>query len=165
MTLFRQEKFQLEQWHWWVLSLCFVVTMAMFRGAIHIWLTVATAVIGVLLWLDPQMPMKIQFLLLGAIVIIGMFISSYFPGKQKIQTEPQTDNPEFSDLLKDENMVGRVFTLEEPIINGLGTLSYNNQQWRLRGVDAVAGTKIRILSIDGIDQTLLQIEQVKANEQ
>lgn len=161
-------EFQLEQWHWWVFTLSFVVCAAMFQKVIFIWLTASTAAVGTLLWNDPQIPIKIQFMLFGIITLVGVIISQYFVGHRNRSrlNKITSDNPDFNNLeqsdQQQEELVGREFTLEEPIINGSGKLNFNNQQWRLRGKNAVAGSKIRIVSIDGIDSTLLQVAPVSS---
>jgi len=157
-------EFQLEQWHWWVLTLAFVVCAAMFVKMIYIWLTIATVIVGAFAWIDPNTPLHIQLMLFGVITMGGVAITQYFGGKQ--QDETQSDNPEFANQEQAEQqqnkLVGRIFTLEEPIINGSGTLKFDDQVWRLRGKDAAAGSEICIISIDGIDSSLLQVSLVKS---
>ncbi len=161
-------EFQLEQWHWWVFTLSFVVCAAMFQKIIFIWLTVSTLIVGALVWNDPLVPLKIQLMLFGIITLVGVIISQYIGGKQNQtrQNKVLSDTPDFVNLeqsdQQQEELVGRVFTLEEPIVNGSGKLNFDNQQWRLRGKSAKAGSKIRIVSIDGIDSTLLQVKPVSS---
>ncbi len=151
----------MEQWHWWVLALIFVCCIAVFEHTIHIWLTLSTTVVGVLVWLDPQTPNKFQFLLFGFITLTGMVISSFFSGNRKDSQETPIKGREFAEH-QETDIIGRVFTLEEPIVNGKGKLHYNSQKWQLRGKDAETGSKIRVVSIDGIDQTLLQVTDVNS---
>lgn len=153
--------FYLEHWHWWVLSLIFVVTMAVFRHPIHFILTLATSAIGLLAWLQPEVPAKIQLLLFGIVVGVGLVIAQFF-SKNSDSGTTVTD-PNFVDL-EDSNaakVVGRTFTLDTPIVNGIGMISFDDQTWKLRGEDAEVGTKIRIESVDGIDNTFLEIRVIK----
>jgi membrane protein implicated in regulation of membrane protease activity len=42
-----------------------------------------------------------------------------------------------------EALVGRVFTLEKPIIDGSGTVRIDDTVWRVAGPDAPAGSRVR----------------------
>ena len=46
-------------------------------------------------------------------------------------------------------LVGRVFTLEKPIIDGSGTVRIDDTIWRVAGPNAPAGSRVRIVQADG----------------
>ena len=45
--------------------------------------------------------------------------------------------------------VGRVFTLEKPIIDGAGTVRIDDSIWRIAGPDLAAGSRVKVVSSDG----------------
>ncbi len=45
--------------------------------------------------------------------------------------------------------VGRVFTLEKPIVNGVGTVRVDDTWWRVSGPDCPAGSRVRVARSDG----------------
>jgi hypothetical protein len=51
-------------------------------------------------------------------------------------------------------LVGRVFTLEKPIIDGAGTVRIDDTIWRVAGPDAPAGSRVRIVHADGANLTV-----------
>jgi hypothetical protein len=51
-------------------------------------------------------------------------------------------------------MVGRVFTLEKPIIDGTGTVRIDDTIWRVAGPDAPAGSRVKIVQADGASLTV-----------
>ena len=51
-------------------------------------------------------------------------------------------------------LVGRVFTLEKPIIDGSGTVRIDDTIWRVAGPDAPAGSRVRIVQADGASLTV-----------
>ena len=51
-------------------------------------------------------------------------------------------------------LVGRVFTLEKPIIDGSGTVKIDDTVWRVAGPDAPAGSRVRIVQADGASLTV-----------
>jgi membrane protein implicated in regulation of membrane protease activity len=51
-------------------------------------------------------------------------------------------------------LVGRVFTLEKPIVDGAGTVRIDDTIWRVAGPDAPAGSRVRIVQADGASLTV-----------
>jgi membrane protein implicated in regulation of membrane protease activity len=45
--------------------------------------------------------------------------------------------------------VGRVFTLEKPIVNGVGTVKIDDTVWRVQGPEAPAGSRVKIVDAEG----------------
>src|SRR5216684_3729408 len=45
--------------------------------------------------------------------------------------------------------VGRVFTLEKPIVSGNGTVAIGDTVWRVSGPDCPAGSRIKVAGVDG----------------
>src|SRR6202034_556075 len=50
-------------------------------------------------------------------------------------------------------LVGRVFTLERPIIDGSGTVRIDDTLWRVGGPDVPAGSPGKIVQADGASLT------------
>jgi inner membrane protein len=48
-----------------------------------------------------------------------------------------------------QGMVGRVFTLEKPIANGVGVVRVDDTTWRVNGPDRPAGSRVRVVEADG----------------
>ena len=46
--------------------------------------------------------------------------------------------------------IGRVFTLEEAIINGRGKVRVDDTLWRVEGADLPLGHKVKVVSVDGV---------------
>jgi inner membrane protein len=51
-------------------------------------------------------------------------------------------------------LVGRVFTLEKPIVDGFGTVRIDDTIWRVAGPDAPAGSRVRVVRADGANLTV-----------
>jgi len=58
-----------------------------------------------------------------------------------------------------EAFVGRVFTLEKPIANGVGHVRIDDTIWRVSGPDMPAGSRVRIVRTEGAN---LFVEPVEA---
>ncbi|MFT5397200.1 MAG: hypothetical protein ACI85N_002418, partial [Gammaproteobacteria bacterium] len=48
-----------------------------------------------------------------------------------------------------EQYVGRSFTLEEAIVNGVGKIKVDDSTWKVKGSDMPVGMKVRVMSVDG----------------
>jgi membrane protein implicated in regulation of membrane protease activity len=51
-------------------------------------------------------------------------------------------------------LVGRVFTLEKPIVDGSGTVRIDDTIWRVAGPDAPAGSRVKVVQVDGANLTV-----------
>jgi hypothetical protein len=51
-------------------------------------------------------------------------------------------------------LVGRVFTLEKPIIDGSGTVRVDDTVWRVAGPDTPAGSRVKVVQADGANLTV-----------
>jgi membrane protein implicated in regulation of membrane protease activity len=56
------------------------------------------------------------------------------------------------------SLVGRVFRLEKPIVDGNGMVTVSGTSWRIAGVDCAAGKRVRVLRAEG---TLLIVVPVE----
>jgi membrane protein implicated in regulation of membrane protease activity len=66
---------------------------------------------------------------------------------------PQTDEPTLN--RRGEQYVGRVFTLEEAIVNGVGKIKVDDSIWKVMGEDMDDGGKVKVIGIDG---TVFKVE-------
>ena len=63
-----------------------------------------------------------------------------------------TDNPFLNK--RADALVGRVFTLEKPIVDGAGTVRIDDPIWRVAGPDTPAGSRVKIVHADGARLTV-----------
>jgi membrane protein implicated in regulation of membrane protease activity len=63
------------------------------------------------------------------------------------KVEKPTDTPFLN--RRAESYVGRVFTLDKPIVNGTGAVRIDDTIWRVSGPDCPAGSRVRVASADG----------------
>jgi membrane protein implicated in regulation of membrane protease activity len=54
-------------------------------------------------------------------------------------------------------LVGRVFTLEKPIVDGSGTVRIDDTIWRVAGPDAPAGSRVKVVQVDGANLTVASV--------
>ena len=138
-------------WHWWVLGFgLFVAEMLLPTGFVLIWVGAAALAVGGLAWLIPGLGWGVQLILFGGGSLLAFFVWKKFRPAIPVSDQPSLNR-------RGESYVGRVFTLSESMVNGIGKLHVDDSQWRISGPDAPAGTKVRVIQAEG---TTLKVEHV-----
>lgn len=139
----------LGHWHWWILAAVLIILEVFAPGAFFLWLGLAAVAVGGVVYLSPDMSWEYQLLLFSVLSVISIVIwRKYF----RI-TSTDTDQPHLN--RRGEQYVGRVFTLEEPIVDGVGKIRVDDSTWKVHGEDCPAGTRIEVTGVDG---TILRVE-------
>jgi membrane protein implicated in regulation of membrane protease activity len=139
-------------WHWWILGGIFLLLEVFISGFFFIWLALSAGVVGMILMLFPMTDWKLQLVIFSALSVTSIVI---FRGYQKSHPT-RTDQPELN--RRSRQYIGRTFTLEEPIVNGVGKLHVDDTTWRIVGENLPAGQNIIVIGVDGI---LLKVEKTE----
>jgi membrane protein implicated in regulation of membrane protease activity len=131
-------------WHWWILAgvlLILELTSPMF---FFLWLGFAAVAVGLLLLAFPGMPLEAQLVLFGILSIIAVVAWR----KYREVHPPESDQPLLN--RRGQQYTGRIFTLDHPIVNGVGKIEVDDSTWRVKGPDLEAGTRVRVVGVDGV---------------
>lgn len=143
----------LVYWHWFALAV-FLGIMDVICGAnfLFVWCGLSAALVGILLLIIPSMSWEFQLLIFG----LGVLASLVF-WRRYLKNQPHvpTDAPFLN--RRAQQYVGRVFSLEEPIINGRGKVRVDDTIWRVEGEDMPLGTRVRVVAVDGV---VLKVEKL-----
>ena len=137
-------------WHWWVAAVVFVVIEIFAPGFIFLWLGVAAAVVGLLMWFEPGLDWEFQLLVFALVSVAAIFAWRAFARRNP----PESDHPNLN--RRGTQYVGRQFTLEEAIVNGTGVLRVDDTRWKVEGADLPAGSRVTVIGVEG---TVLKVEQ------
>lgn len=137
-------------WHWWVLALLLVIVEMIAPGLFLLWIGGAAAVTGLVIFLIPSTPWQVQFVIFGVLAVASVVAAKYYFKRNPIETEDATLNRRGSQY------VGRVFNLEEGIVNGIGKVRVGDSVWRVEGPDLPAGERVKVVAVDG---TMLKVEK------
>ena len=140
----------LQYWHWLVLALVLIIIEMVAPTAVLLWFGVAAAVVGVLMLLIPGMGWQVELILFSV-----LSIGSLLAWRSYAKKHPPADNKYPSLNKRGDDLIGRVFTLDEDIVNNYGKLRVDDTMWKIRGSDADAGSKVRVTAVDG---TVLVVE-------
>jgi membrane protein implicated in regulation of membrane protease activity len=129
----------LAYWHW--LSLGFALIAAellISAGFFLLFIGIGALLTGVVVLLAPEMAWQFQM------VIFGTTSAAALVGWWKFGREVVSDDhPNLN--LRGAQYVGRVYTLEQAIVNGAGWCPVGDSRWNVRGPDLAAGTRIKVV--------------------
>lgn len=140
-----------EFWYWLILA-AVLFTLEMFApGAVLMWFGFGAALTGVVLWLFPDLALAWQLLMFGATSLLSL----YAWRKSRFFRNPPSSEPELNNRLLSQ--IGKRYVLSEPIVRGSGSMRIGDSQWRVRGEDLPAGTRVEVVGVEGI---ILLVEAV-----
>ena len=134
----------IEFWHWWVAAIGLIVVETLAPGAIFLWLGVSAAVVGAILLAAPELSWEYQ-LLIFAVLSVGSVIGWRAYHKRH---PTETDLPNLN--RRGEQYVGRLITLDDPIVNRVGKVRLDDTSWKVEGDDLPAGARIEVVGVDGV---------------
>ena len=108
-------------------------------GIFFLWVAQASLITGIILLVFTSIGWEIQLFILSVFSVIGVAVARRF----------FKDHPTKSDqpLLnrRTAQYIGRVFTLDQPIVNGQGKIKIDDSTWKVKGEDSPIGTRIKVV--------------------
>lgn len=143
----------LTVWHWLALAVILGI-LEVTLGANFILLAcgLVAFLTAILLWMIPMMSGEFQGLFFGFGIIVTLIVWRKYLKKKVITS----DTPYLNQRAR--QYLNRHFTLEEPIVNGRGRVKVDDTIWRVEGEDLSAGTRIRVVDVDGVILIIKKIE-------
>lgn len=140
---------QLVYWHWWILAGLLLLVELLASGFFFLWLAAAAGGVGVLALIAPGLGWQMQVILFSVLSVASIVL---FRRYQRSHPQ-QSDQPSLN--RRGEQYVGRRFTLDRPITNGVGELRVDDSTWRISGPDLPVGAGVRVVGVDGV---ILRVE-------
>jgi inner membrane protein len=137
----------LEHWNWFIAAVVLFLIEIMAPGSFMMWLGIAAILVGTLsLWVDWSWQMQL--------IAFALFAFAAIPIWRRIalRVEKPADQPFLN--RRADGYVGRIFTLDKPIVGGVGTVRIDDTVWRVSGPDCPAGSRVKIARADGADLTV-----------
>jgi len=130
--------------HWWwlILGLALAIAEIVVPGVFLIWIGAAAALTGLVALLLP-IPVAADFVFF-AVAAIAMI----YAGRRWLAAHPiETSDP----LLNNRagRLIGRNVVVVEEISGGEGRVKVDDGVWNASGPDAAAGTRVRIVGVEG----------------
>jgi membrane protein implicated in regulation of membrane protease activity len=144
---------QISFWHWWILAGMLLILELTSPVFFFLWLGFSAAAVGFLLLVFPNLPIEMQLVLFGILSVVAVLAWR----KYREVNPPISDQPLLNQ--RGQQYTGRVFTLEHPIINGVGKVHVDDSTWWVKGPDLPAGTHVRVVGVDGVVFIVENVDQ------
>lgn len=132
----------LGSWNWLILGLLLMALETLAPGVFLFWLGLAALLVG-LLSFAVDLSWQMQLLL------FAVFSAAAVPLWRRMARRGKGVSPSPFLNKRADALVGRVFTLEKPIVDGSGTVRVDDTIWRVTGPDIAAGSKVKVVRADG----------------
>ena len=143
--------FDIIFWHWWSLGAILFIVELLAPGMFFLWMGESAFVVGAVIWLFPGMDEEYQVMLFSVLSVISILAARRFLKRRPIES----DRPFLNQ--RTAQYIGRVFTLEEAIVNGRGKIRVDDSSWRVEGADCPVGAKVRVMDAEGV---ILKVQAV-----
>lgn len=134
----------LGHWNWFILAAILFAIELVAPGTFMLWLGLSAILVGVIS-LVVEWPWQIQLVAFAVFAVASIPLWRRFAHAQARSSDQPLLNR------RAEALVGRVFTLEKPIVGGVGAVRVGDTLWRVAGPDAPAGARVKIARADGAD--------------
>jgi len=133
---------------WYILGALLCLLELHAPGASFIWLAVASFLVGAYVDVDRMLgyappPWQAQVVAFAALAILAVVLWSKF-GRR---VERRSDRPFLNRRL--EALIGEIFVVREPIVNGTGAIKVGDTTWRVQGPDVPAGGRVVVRGANG----------------
>jgi len=132
-------------WNWWLLGVILMAIEAIAPGFFFLWMGVAALLVGLVLTVLPDLAWTWQVLLF-AVLSVGSIVA----WRLRLRRHPtRTEDPLLN--RRGYQYIGRVFTLDSPVINGHGKIRVDDSTWKVMVErDYPTGTRLRIIGVEGV---------------
>jgi membrane protein implicated in regulation of membrane protease activity len=135
---------QVVFWHWWILAGVLLILELTSPVFFFLWIGFAAGAVGLLLLVIPSLSIEIQLVLFGILSIVAVIAwRRYREARPVVSDQPLLNQ-------RGRQYTNRVFTLDHPIVNGVGKVEVDDSTWRVKGPDLPAGTRVRVTDVDGV---------------
>lgn len=131
-------------WHWWILAGVLLILELTSPVFFFLWLGFSAAAVGFLLLVFPKIPVEGQLVLFGILSVVAVLAWRRY----REVRPPESEQPLLNQ--RGRQYVGRTFTLQNAIINGVGKVEVDDSTWRVNGPDLGQGARVRVTDVDGV---------------
>lgn len=139
---------------WWILALVLIAIEVVAPGYFMLWIGIAAAIIGALLWLLPGLSLLAQAIVFALLAFASCAIYGFWLRPRLRRREPSAERLN----RRGEQMIGQRYVLAEAIVNGRGKARVGDGQWLVSGPDLPAGRTVEVTGVDGTTLTVRAVD-------
>ncbi len=134
----------LDFWHWWILAVALIIIEVLAPTFFALWLAIAASITGLVLYFMPELQWETQVFMFAILSVLSVITWRKYYSQHPIETDQPMLNR------RGEQYIGRVITLQIPIVDGRGKIKVDDSTWKIEGDDCPEGTKVKIVSVDSV---------------
>ncbi len=139
----------LNFWHWLILAGILLMAELTSGSGFILWIAIGGVVTSLITYVMPNLHWPWQLLWFSTFSIVACYLWwRYLKTCTEISDKPNLNR-------RTQNFIGRTYTLERGIENGRGKIKIGDSYWLVEGPDQDVGTKVRVISVDGV---ILKVE-------
>jgi hypothetical protein len=138
-------------WHWLVLGLILAALELVTPAFLFLPMGIGAGTVGLMLTVCPGIPWVGQLAVFTAVSVISVLAGRSYLRRHPIASDEPTLNR------RGYQYVDRVFTLDNPIVNGVGKIRVDDSTWKVIGPDVPSGVRVRVSGVEG---TVLRVEVI-----
>jgi membrane protein implicated in regulation of membrane protease activity len=135
---------QIDFWYWWIFAVLLVIIDILAPSFFALWMAIAAFMTGLALLLMPEMAWQIQLFIFALLSVFSIVLwRRYYLKNPILSDEPNLNR-------RGEQYIGRLLTLQTPIVDGIGKIRLDDSSWKVQGPDCPAGKKVRIVALNNV---------------
>jgi len=144
---------QIDHWTWWVIGILLIVLEMFAPAAFFLWMGISAIITGAFLWVFPSMEWTVQLVIFSIQSILSIIVWRKF----FYHISADSDQPLLNK--RAQQFIGRTFTLEADMVNGVGKIKIDDSNWRvLADEDYPAQCKVKVIGEDGINLNIIKAD-------
>lgn len=132
----------LGTWNWLIAGLVLLGIELLAPGVFMLWLGIAAIAVGLISF-------GIDWSWQAQVIAFAVLSLAMVPLWRKFAVRPRAGADNAFLNRRAEELVGREFTLDKPIVGGVGAVRIDDTVWRVTGPDCAAGSRVRIVRAQG----------------
>jgi membrane protein implicated in regulation of membrane protease activity len=134
-------------WNWFILAAVLLLLELMMPGVFMLWLGISAILVGII-------STAVSWSWQAQSIAFAVFAVASVPAWRHFARK--VERPTASPFLnrRADGYVGRVFTLDRPIVDGVGVVRIDDTVWRVSGPDCPAGSRVKVARADGANLTV-----------
>ena len=138
----------LGNWNWLIFGVILMGLEVLAPGIFLFWLGLSALLVGLITFvLHPSWQVEILLFAAFAIAAVPLWRRLARGDAGGSASDPFLNR-------RAEALLGRVFTLEKPIIDGAGTVRIGDTVWRVAGPDTPSSKRVKVVQVSGADLTV-----------
>lgn len=134
----------LTHWDWLALAALLLILEVFGAGGYLLWIGIAAGLVATLDYFVPNLSWLVQFLAFGVLAVLTVVFWWY----RQRNGGQASEQPGLN--MRGHELLGRVFRLHQPIVEGRGKIKVGDGLWLVSGADLPVNTEVKVVGQEGV---------------